>query len=510
MAKEGPGMDRREPSTSMRPITPERFGYAEARHLLMRAGFGGSPDQIRALADMGPEAAVDLVLNDRATDAYPDPTMGDFADGLMREPTREEQMAYRRAREAQDEEAIAAFRRRRAMMERDDREQMSDMQRWWLRRMIESPRPMQEKMTLFWHGHFATGYRTIENSFQMYQQNLVFRRHALGNFGDLMFGIIRDPAMIRYLNNDRNRKEAPNENLARELMELFSLGEGHYEESDIKEGARALTGYTVDGNAFVFDERMHDGGNKRILGASGTLDGDGFVKAILAQRACAEFISLKLYRFFVRHPSEDGPEDRGVQSVVRAMASEMVRSRYEIKPVVRMMLLSEHFYDPSNRGVQIKSPAELVVGAVRTLGTPVRDLAILNDALGLMGQSLFHPPNVAGWAGGRTWINTSTLYIRQNVLNFLLTGKTPTGYDALAKQEAYDPSGLLRDLARSEPGAERDREKVVRYLLAFALGDSVSDARRETLMAFGGDRLTPDVVTGMVALITAMPEYQLC
>lgn len=503
-------MDRRETTTSLKPIPAERFGYAEARHLLLRAGFGGTPDQIRALVNMGPEAAVDLLLNDAPTESFPDPTLADFSDGVIAELTREERMAYQLARQNQDEEAIAEFRRRRTLMERSDRDQMRDMQRWWLARLIRSPRPLQEKMTLFWHGHFATSHRTIENSFQMFQQNLMFRRNALGNFGDLLFGIIRDPAMIRYLNNDRNRKGAPNENLAREIMELFSLGEGHYEEEDIKEGARALTGYTVEGNAFTFNERVHDSENKRILGASGTLDGDDFVKAILARRACSEFLALKLYRYFVRHPSEDAPEDRTVQTVVRGIASELLRARYNVKPALRTMLLSHHFYDPSNRGTQIKSPVELVVGSVRSLETPVRDLAVLNDALGLMGQQLFFPPNVAGWAGGRTWINTSTLFIRQNVLNFLLTGKTPTGFDPLANKEAYDPTSLLRDLERSDPGAQRDRAKVVRYLLAFTLGDDASASRQAALMSFGGDRLTPDVLTGMLALITAMPEYQLC
>ncbi len=503
-------MDRRQPTTSMRPIAKDRFGYAEARHLLWRAGFGGPPDQIRALADMGPTAAVDLILNDTATESFPDPVPADFERGLVMELTREEQLAYAQARTNQDENALAEFRRKRMAMQGNDREQMRSLQRWWLARMIQSPRPAQEKLTLFWHGHFAASYRSIENSYHMYLQNLMFRRNALGNFGELLFGIIRDPAMIKYLNNDRNRKQAPNENLAREIMELFSLGEGHYEEADIKEGARALTGYTFQGNEFVFDQNMHDAGNKRILGASGTLDGDDFVKAILARRACSEFICLKLYRYFVRQPSEDTPEDRVVQSVVRSMAGDLLSSRYAVKPVLRTLFLSEHFYDPSNRGTLIKSPAELVVGAVRSMNTPVRDLGVLNDALGRMGQELFFPPNVAGWAGGRTWINTSTLYIRQNVMNFLLTGKTPDGFDPLAKDEMYDPTSLLADLARAEPGADRMRERVVPYLLAFMLGEDASVSRRATLMGFGGDRLTPDVLTGMLALITAMPEYQLC
>src|SRR6185436_12424118 len=163
--------------------------------------------------------------------------------------------------------------------ERDDRRQMREMQKWWLKRMIETPRPLEEKMTLFWHGHFATSFRTIENSYHMFKQNTLFRKHAVGNFGELLFAIIRDPAMIAYLNNNQSRKGKPNENLAREIMELFSLDIAGYTERDIKEGARALTGYTFVDDKFEFRRNDHDTGEKSILGVTGPLDGDGFVKA---------------------------------------------------------------------------------------------------------------------------------------------------------------------------------------------------------------------------------------
>ena len=167
--------------------------------------------------------------------------------------------------------------------------------------MISTKRPLEEKLTLFWHGHFATGYRTIENSYHMYLQNMFFRNNAMGNFkDDLVLGIIHDPAMIKYLNNDQNRKQAPNENLARELMELFTLGEGEgYSEDDIKEGARTLTGYNIEDDEFAFRARQHDTGRKRIFGRSGEYDGDDFVNLIFTRRNASIFIIEKLYKFFV-------------------------------------------------------------------------------------------------------------------------------------------------------------------------------------------------------------------
>lgn len=502
------------PTPSMRPLGAASFGYEQARHLLWRAGFGGAPDQVRAIADWGPKRAVEALVNVAAIEGYPWPGPDRFEGEIVRELNEAERLEYRRAQRDRDEDTLARFRTMRQRQQRLDRTQIRDMQRWWLERMIETPRPLEEKMTLFWHSHFATSYRTIENSYHMFLQNQLFRANAIGNFGELLRRIIRDPAMIKYLDNDQNRKRAPNENLARELMELFSLGEGHYSENDIKEGARALTGYTFSGNGFVFEADQHDDDPKRILGARGRLGGDEFVDAILAQRACSEFLCSKLYRFFVGDiPAPGEPAFGAVRSVIVSLAGTMRSSGYELAPVLERLFLSEHFYDPRNVRAQIKSPATLVVGAVRSMRTPVRDLGILADALELMGQDLFFPPNVAGWEGGRSWINTSTLFVRQNILNFLLTGKTPTGYDALAELERYDPSTLLRDLAETDPGADRDPEKAVRYLLRFALGGEPDARKAMSLVEFvqgNGGRVTPDVLTGVLALITAMPEYQLC
>lgn len=499
-------------SGSLRPIRPEEFGYDQARHLLWRAGFGGTPRQVQTLVSWGPTKSVDSLLN-VADVPYENDRASEFDSDIMRPPSPTERQAIAQARRAQDENQLAKLRLEREKRERRDRAQIRDVQRWWLERMIETPRPLEEKMVLFWHGHFATSYRTIENSYHMLLQNELFRRHALGGFGDLLRAIIRDPAMLAYLDNNDSRKGRPNENLARELMELFSLGVGNYSEQDIKDGARALTGYTFYDDEFRFARENHDTGAKNFLGHSGQLDGDEFVAAILAQKACPRFMARKLYRYFVADaPDADRDADPGTRAVLSSLAGSLRASNYQLKPVLRTLFLSRHFYDPGVMGQQIKSPVQLVVGAVRSLNTPVRDLSLLLDALDLMGQHVMFPPSVKGWDGGRSWINTSTLFVRQNILAFLLTGKKPRGYDAMADAEKYDPAPLLAELAGAEPGADKDPARVIDYLLKFNLGRAPADARATLADFMGtlGGSVTPDAVTGMLVLITAMPEYQLC
>lgn len=507
---------RRQPEARLPATTgklrDDQFGYDQARHLLWRAGFGGTPEQIQTLVGWGLEKSVDYLVNPQKV-PFEDPRASSFDGNIHREATEEERLAYRRAQQQGDEEALARLRLERQRRERNDREQMREAQKWWLKRMIETPRPLEEKMTLFWHGHFATSFRKVENSYHMLQQNAMFRTHALGNFGDLLFGIIRDPAMLAYLDNQRSSIRQPNENLARELMELFSLGEGNYSEKDIKEGARALTGHTFEGNEFRFVDRNHDKGSKSILGKSGNLDGDDFVRAILESRDCSRFLAIKLYRHFIGDVPLSGEGlDPARRAYINRLASTILESRYELRPVLRRLFISEHFYHPSNMHEQIKSPVQLVVGSVRSLLTPVRDLSVLNDALDLMGQSLFFPPSVKGWDGGRSWINTSTLFVRQNIMAYLLTGKMPQGYDRSADTQKYDSEPLLGELAKADPAAPRDPQKVVEYVLRFTLGHAPSQAK-ETLLSFiagHGNRITPDIVTGSLMLVTAMPEYQLC
>ncbi|MEM7621675.1 MAG: DUF1800 domain-containing protein [Planctomycetota bacterium] len=497
----------------LKPIRDEDFGFDQARHLLLRAGFGGTPAQIQGLASMGARGAVDYLLEVESV-PFREVRANEFDRNIMRPPTPEERAAYQQARRSRDENALAAFRERRQQAQGRDRGQIRRIQRWWLERMIETPRPLEEKMTLFWHDHFATSYRTIENSYHMFQQNQLLRAHALGNFGELLHKIVRDPAMIAYLDNNDSRKGQPNENLSRELLELFSLGVGNYSERDIKEGARALTGYTFEDDEFVFRERDHDNGFKQILGARGSLDGEGFANAILASPACGTFIAYKLYDQFCLHVlngAHDG--DRAVVRTVEALGRDLRGNGYEIRPTLRKLFLSEHFYHPSVVGQRIKSPSELVIGAVRGLNTPVREMQVLIDALELMGQEVMFPPSVKGWDGGRTWINTATLFTRQNTMNYLLTGQLPEGRRAgnAGGDGQFDPMPLLEPLAKSNRSAVFDPEQVSSYLLSLTLGKAETH-RIDELAGFciaNGGEVNAAMVTGMLVLVSAMPEYQL-
>lgn len=510
-----PPPDDAQLERTLRPIRRADFGYDQARHLLWRAGFGGNERQVRYLADIGPEKSVDLLVNYKTSDA-PWPEERKFDPDIITPPTPEQRLAFRAAQRNQDEEALARFRLERERREREDRAQMGEIQKWWLARMIETPNPLEERMVLFWHGLLATNYRAIENSYHMFLQNQTFRRHAL-RYGDLLRALIRDPAMLAYLDNNDSRRGRPNENLARELMELFSLGVGNYTERDIKEGARALTGYTFRDDAFVFERENHDTGRKTILGQTGVWTGDDFVRIILEQPACSRYIARRLYHFFVADvpPDERGGDagmDPAQRAVLRQMASAIGSSRYDLRPVLRRLFLSEHFYQPRFMHDQIKSPAQLVVGACRSLDTPVRDLSILNDAMDLMGQRLFYPRSVKGWEGGRTWINTSTYYVRQNTMAFLIAGKRPRGFDPSAQTRPYDALALLAPYPADSPVGRGEPRAVAEAFLRLALG-WVPAAGMEQLLAYlgsHGDRVTPETARGMLLLISAMPEYQLC
>jgi len=494
---------------SLKPLPDRRFDYWQAQHLLNRAGFGGTPSQVRALANMGLDDAVDYIVDYRDIPAEP-VEANLFDSDIMRPRTREERQAFRMARRQGDEATLERLRNMRIAAQRADRQQIREMQRWWLTRIIETPRPLQEKLTLFWHGHFATSYRKIEDSYHLFMQNQMFRAHAAGNFRALAHGIIRDPAMLEYLDNQRNVQRSPNENLARELMELFTLGEGNeYTEHDIKQGARALTGYTYDDDQFRFNERAHDTGPKRILGKIGNFNGEDFVNIILSRKACSEFICLKLYRFFVNDAPGEPSED--VVRFVRDLAEKFRDKDYELRPVLKTLFLSEHFYRENNVASLIKSPTQLIVQAIRSLRTPVRSLSALIAGMDLMGQNLFLPPSVKGWDRGRSWINTSTLFIRQNMLVYLLTGRRPDSYPWESDGSPYDATHLVEHL-RDESGKIDTRHAVV-YLLRFTLGREPMEQRVEELVSFvdaHGGTIDNAMLIALLSLITAMPEYQLC
>ena len=279
--------------------------------------------------------------------------------------------------------------------------------------MLTTRRPLEEKLTLFWHGHFATGNTKVRDTRMIERQNEMLREHANGSFRDLVVGILKDPAMLVYLDNGENLKDHPNENFGRELLELFTMGVGNYTELDIREASRAFTGWTNDVRDFRFDATQHDFGQKSFLGRTGTFNGEDVIDIILEHPATAEFIAAKVYRYFVREDVTDATHT--------ALGATLRDGGYELKPLLKQIFLSRDFYSPLSYATQIKSPVHLVVSTYRKLGlTKLPTVPDFGRLTGGLGQALFNPPNVAGWAGGRTWITPASLLQRGNLFRTVL------------------------------------------------------------------------------------------
>ncbi len=287
---------------------------------------------------------------------------------------------------------------------------IKDLNVAWMNMMQKSEHPLREKMSLFWHGHFACRTQNV-----LFNQQLigVIRENALGNFGDLLTAVSKSPAMLQFLNNQQNRKQHPNENFAREVMELFTMGRGHYAETDIKEAARAFTGWGFDESGqFVFREKQHDDGVKSIFGKSGRYNGDDVLKLLLEQKQTATFITTKIFRYFV----DDTPDEARIQS----LSEKFYDSGYDIKTLMREIFMADWFYDSKYIGNRIKSPVELLVGIRRTIPMAFEQEEVMLVFQRILGQVLFYPPNVAGWPGGRNWIDSSSLMFRLRVPQVIL------------------------------------------------------------------------------------------
>ena len=407
------------------PIVASDWSYERAAHLIERAGFGAAPDEVARLAALTPRQAVDELVDYEsiANDLKPfdesviwDPGMDPFP------PSRAEAVRIARERGVGLGEKVLPEGAQRRLQPVVDKffyglyANAIETQRlglWWANRMFSTRRPLEEKLTLFWHGHFATGENKVRDYRMMVRQNEMLRARASGAFRDLLVGILKDPAMLVYLDNGENVKKHPNENFGRELLELFTMGVGNYTERDVREAARAFTGWTNDVLAFRFDADQHDFGQKTFLGRTGTFDGEDIIDAILAQPVTAEFVAAKIYRFFVRDE---------IAGPVKADLGRTYRdSGYQMKPLLKRILLSKDFYSPPAFATQIKSPVHLVVSTYRKMSLgqvpTIPDFGRMTSGL---GQSLFDPPNVAGWAGGRTWITPSTLLNRGNLFRGVL------------------------------------------------------------------------------------------
>lgn len=387
------------------------MGFDEARHLLSRATFGATPAEIRAVEAMDYVAAVDrLLAAERTAARTPLPAWIEEGPAELREAQKA----------SLEKKGIDG---KPLKIVRPVQEQARELRNWWVEEMLVTDRPLVERMTLFWHNHFTSSLEKVRYAPAMLRQNELFRREAFGNFGRLLKAVARDPAMLIYLDGVRSVARQPNENFARELLELFTLGEGHYTEADIRNAARAFTGWTVDRETGAFREhgQAHDAGQKTFLGRTGSFTGDDIVALLLKQPRTAELVIEKLWREFVSLKPD--PVE------VKRLAAILRNGDYEMKPVLRALFLSPAFREPSTRGALIKSPVDLIVGSVRLLGLPVPEKTQLVRMLQGLGQLPFNPPNVKGWAGGEAWITTYTLLLRQQFLRRMVEATTVSSLD---------------------------------------------------------------------------------
>ena len=403
------------------PIAAADWSFDRAEHLLGRAGFSGTPEEIQTLADMTPEQAVrSLVYYDSISNAH----LQSFVHSGFWDETL---ISFPPSRPAATDLAITHGSNMGIRVKPDTvnrpvqpvsdrffywlRATQLETRRvgyWWAERMLDTDRPLEEKMALFWHGHFATAENKVRDYRKMLGQIDLFERFATGNFGDLLIAVAKNPAMLYYLDAGVNVKGAANENFAREVMELFTMGVGHYTEPDIREAARAFTGWNFDNLDFVVNTALHDDGPKTFLGHTGNLDGEDVLHVILAQPVAAEYIAAKIYRFFVR-------ED--LSPVLTAQLGAVLRdSNYELRPLLRTLFLSRDFYSEASYGAHIKGPVEHVITILKQLGAEdVPGVPDFNSATIALGQHLLNPPSVAGWAQGRSWITPALLQERGNV-----------------------------------------------------------------------------------------------
>jgi uncharacterized protein (DUF1800 family) len=382
------------------------MGFDEARHLLSRTTFGATPAEIRALEVLDYGEAVDRLLGSvRAQAVTSAPAWVNESPAAL----RRQQQDVNRTRKAEGAEPRP---------NRVFQEQARELRRWWIEELLVSDQPMVERMTLFWHNHFTSSLQKVRYAPARFRQNALFRREAFGNFARLLKEVARDPAMLLYLDGVRSVASQPNENFARELLELFTLGEGHYSEADIKAAARAFTGRTIDRETGLFRAvpQQHDDGEKTFLGKTGRLDGDAIIDILLAHPRTAETVVEKLWREFVSLKPD--------RAEIKRLAGLLRHNGYEMKPVLRALFLSPAFRDPAYRGALIKSPVELVVGSVHLLGLPVPEKTGLLRMMQGLGQVPLDPPNVKGWPGGESWITTHTLLLRQQFMRRMIEATT--------------------------------------------------------------------------------------
>ncbi len=445
-----------------KPSAGERWDHQKAAHLYRRASFGASRKQLDEAVALGPQECVDRLLE-------------------ACEPGQPETAAFD-VEMTKMAASLAAG-------------EPGGLEPWWLYRMLFTPAPLRECMTLFWHGHFASSAATVDSAAMMVTQNQTLREHALGKFETLVQAVSRDPAMLTYLNSTTNARLHPNENYAREVMELFCLGLGNYTEREIQETARCFTGWEIRRGKFRFNRHQHDFNTKTIFGQTGNFDGDDAVRIILQQRAAPRFIVRKLINYFVcDQPVSD--------ELIEPLANELRDNGFHIQPLVRRILTSRFFYSAESIGQKIRSPVELAIGLLRSLEGTVGTIALAQH-LRPLGQRVFFPPNVKGWDGGTTWINATTLIGRVNLVTKLLQNQSAR----------FAGSSVVEYFDRQLAASDQDRpaalvDSLIELLLAVPLTDN---ARRELIaVAKHHHQDVGQAASDVLLALAALPEFQLC
>jgi len=468
------------------PIATSDWNRDFAAHLLERAGFGGTPDEIDALAKMTPSAAVSRLVRFTGADSSSLPPFdesGVHDPGL--EPFPESRPAVTNMAKEKGEALgikVKPSGNRRLQPVVDEffywlRASVLETNRvsyWWANRMLNSPRPLEEKMALFWHGHFASNEAKVRDYRKLLAQLELFQKQGTGSFRDLAVAVAQGPAMLSFLDAGVNVKGASNENFAREIMELFTMGVGNYTEKDIREAARAFTGWNYVDLKFVVNKDQHDDGEKTFLGQTGRFDGVDIIDIIMKQPVTADYISGKIYRYFVR---QDLPPE-----LQKQLGAVLRQNKYQIAPLLETIFLSRDFYSPASVGTRIQSPVELAVATYKKMGLKtIPGVPDFNSITGALGQQLFSPPTVAGWAGGQSWITPGLLLERANFardvlfpdISFLPPDRYTGGGEVRRVgqriREGMDISSATKDegkdgeMAESNRNADRDEEFNTRY-----------------------------------------------
>ncbi len=486
------------------------------QHLLWRAGFGPMAEELGQLATASQKAYFQaLVKASRKSPQYLD-----LADNYIKGLTMGIEEVGRTQRKELTEEEKKKVRQQ-------SREDIRSLNLAWLNEMVHSESQLREKMSLFWHGHFASRNLNI-----LYQQQMldVIRRNALGSFGTMLKEVSRSAAMINFLNNNQNRKDHPNENFAREVMELFTMGRGNYTENDIKEAARAFTGWgaNVKGE-FVFRKQLHDYGQKTVLGKSGALDGDAVLDILLEQKQTARYITTKIYRYFV---NEQPDADK-----IEWLSGRFYQSNYDISALMQDIFTSDWFYSEKNIGTRIKSPIELIVGIRRIIPMELQNEDVQLLVQNLLGQVLLYPPNVAGWPGGKSWIDSSSLMFRLRLPQLLndadeinvspksdddqMMGMNDKQNADMAKGGAKNTSRAANRMMRQQIQANINWEaytkqyaKVPKEKLASEISKTLlqipSQVSEKILMQHADTDSREAFIKTITIQLMATPEYQLC